>query len=201
MPVKITLQPGGCYHIFNRGNNRDNIFFEPDNYRYFLNLYAKHIKPITYTYAYALLPNHFHFLLKIKEEHLLPNKLWTDRQNNIYQPFSNCFNAYAKAINRVYHRVSSLFEDRFERIEVKSDMNFTRLVYYLHVNPQKHGYVKDFRDYPYTSYHSLLSDKPTSLERAAVLDWFGGREHFLQSHNLLHEDWLNDPGMIGFVDE
>ncbi len=38
----------------------------------------------------------------------------------------------------------------------------------------KHGFVSDFCDWLYSSYHTLLSDKPTRLERAAVLDWFGG---------------------------
>ena len=201
MPKKITLQPGGCYHIFNRGNNRENIFFESDNYRYFLNLYAKYINPIAETYAYALLPNHFHFLLKINDEEHLSEKIWTEHRNKIHQPFSNWFNAYAKATNLAYGRVSSLFEDRFERVKVKSDANFTRLIYYLHANPQKHKYVKDFRTYPHTSYHSLLSDKPTNLARETVLEWFGDKDHFLHCHEVLQEEWFIESGLVGFVDE
>jgi putative transposase len=153
-----------------------------------------------HTYAYALLPNHFHILLKIKDEQTLPTKVWSLQRNNIYQPFSNCFNAYAKAINVAYHRVSSLFEDRFERIQVTSDDYFTRLIYYIHVNPQKHGYVKDFRDYPHTSYHSLLSDQPTGLAREAVLDWLGGRENFLKAHDLLYQEWSPDSKWLGLDD-
>ena len=100
-----------------------------------------------------------------------------------------------------YGRVSSLFEDRFERVEIKSDANFTRLIYYIHANPQKHRWVKDFREYPHTSYRSMISGKPTSLERSAVLDWFGGKDLFLQCHEVLHQDWLNNSGLTGFVDE
>lgn len=67
----MTIQPlrfGQTYHIYNRGNNRENLFVEPRNYPYFLNLYAKHILPIAETYAYCLLPNHFHFAIRTRTE-------------------------------------------------------------------------------------------------------------------------------------
>ena len=60
----MTIQPlqfGQYYHIYNRGNNRENLFAEQRNYPYFLKLYAKHILPVAKTFAYCLLPNHFHF--------------------------------------------------------------------------------------------------------------------------------------------
>ncbi len=66
MTSPAPLQYGQYYHIYNRGNNRENIFIEERNYRYFLKLYAKYIEPIAHTYAYCLLRNHFHFLVRIK---------------------------------------------------------------------------------------------------------------------------------------
>jgi putative transposase len=62
----LQLQYGVAYHIYNRGNNRENVFVEERNYRHFLQLYAKYIEPVAWTYAYCLLRNHFHFLVKIK---------------------------------------------------------------------------------------------------------------------------------------
>ena len=65
----LTALRFGCYyHIFNRGINRENIFVEEDNYRYFRELFTNHILPIANLYAYCLLPNHFHLLLQIKAE-------------------------------------------------------------------------------------------------------------------------------------
>jgi putative transposase len=90
------------------------------------------------------------------------------------QQFSNCFNAYAKAINKAYGRTGSLFERPFGRIAVTSDAYFAQLVVYIHRNPEKHGLVDDFCDWPYSSYHALVSSKPTHLQRDDVLDWFGG---------------------------
>ncbi len=62
------LQPSQYYHIYNRGNNRENIFVSEENYRYFLKLYAVHIEPVADTYAYCLLKNHFHVLVRIKDQ-------------------------------------------------------------------------------------------------------------------------------------
>ena len=60
-------------------------------------------------------------------------------------------------------------------LEVTSERYCMRLVHYIHFNPQKHGFVADFREYPYSSYRAFFSDKPTKLEQSRVLAWFGGR--------------------------
>jgi putative transposase len=66
--IKAPLSPGGYYHIFNRGNNGENVFLEKRNYPYFLSLYTKYIEPIAETFAFCLLRNHFHLLVRIKTE-------------------------------------------------------------------------------------------------------------------------------------
>ena len=62
------LVPGMYYHIYNRGNNSENLFLEKRNYPYFLSLYDKHITPVADTHAYGLLRNHFHVAGRIKTE-------------------------------------------------------------------------------------------------------------------------------------
>ena len=61
------LHPGVIYHIYNRGVNGETIFKEKRNYEYFINLYVKHIQPVADTYAFCLLPNHFHSLGEIRD--------------------------------------------------------------------------------------------------------------------------------------
>jgi putative transposase len=56
------------YHIYNRGVNGENIFFEERNYEHFLNLYNKHIEPVCDLFAYCLLRNHFHVSVRVKSE-------------------------------------------------------------------------------------------------------------------------------------
>jgi putative transposase len=60
------LTPAKMYHIYNRANGRERLFIEEENYGFFLQRVTKFILPIAEIYAYCLLPNHFHFLLRIK---------------------------------------------------------------------------------------------------------------------------------------
>ena len=189
----IPLQYGQYYHIYNRGNNRENIFVEERNYRYFLQLYLKYIEPIAWTFAYCLLRNHFHFLVRIKDLTGDPPESSIDddplghlsglvRLPNPSRQFSHFFNAYTRTINHTYQRTGALFQRPFGRIPVTTDACFARLIVYIHQNPHKHGFVEDFRDWPYSSYHTLLSDKPTHLQRDTVLSWFNGPQGVAALH-------------------
>ena len=110
------LESGMFYHIYNRGTNREDIFVQERNYRYFLQLYVKHIEPAAETYAYCLLKNHFHVLVRIKDAEAQNPKGLERPLGSI--AFSNFFNAYAKAINKAYGRTGSLFQHPFGRIPV-----------------------------------------------------------------------------------
>ncbi|MDX5437746.1 MAG: transposase [Pontibacter sp.] len=185
MQQTVFLEPDKFYHVYTRGNNKESIFKEEENYFYFLQLFRKYISPYVYTYAYCLLPNHIHFLIKIKPEEYftvhVPDS--NDLINiNLQRQFSHLFNAYTKAINKRYNRTGSLFQERFRRKEVISEVYFTRLVYYIHFNPQHHSLIEDFSDWPYSSYHSLLSKGRTLLQRENVLKWFGGRDWYRKFH-------------------
>jgi putative transposase len=173
------LQRGRTYHIYNRGVNRENIFCEERNYRYFLQLYARHVAPIAETYAYCLLGNHFHFLVRIRAPSEVEDPATTKEPSRC---FSNLFNAYAKALNKARDRTGTLFQRPFGRIEVTSDGYLAWLVVYINQNAQKHGFVDDFRDWPYSSYRAYLSAKPTQLQREEVLRWFNGPEGFAMAH-------------------
>jgi putative transposase len=157
---------------------------------YFLRLYQKYICPIARTYAYALLPDHFHFLITIRSIEELPDPIATCPRK-LSLAFGNLQNAYAKAFNSRYKRVSSLFEDRFERVPVNSEERYTYLIFYLHFNPQKHKIVKDYSQYNYTSYSTLLTDADTFLEREQVMEWFGGRENFIEAHDSFGKGFSN----------
>ncbi|MEA5459064.1 hypothetical protein VB796_08450 [Arcicella sp. LKC2W] len=100
----------------------------------------------------------------------------------ISKQFSDFFNSYAQAINKANNRTGKLFEEPFRRILVNNDAYFTELIYYIHHNPQKHGFVNDFRAYPHSSYHAHLSKALTKLKRDEVLQWFGNKSEFERFH-------------------
>ncbi|VAW43169.1 hypothetical protein MNBD_CHLOROFLEXI01-5362 [hydrothermal vent metagenome] len=183
------------YHIYNRGNNGETIFRQPENYLYFLKLFVKHFHLHVLTYAYCLMPNHFHFLLHIRsrEEIVAAYRRAETQTPRVLetlgvlvpepsQAFGNVCNAYTKAINKRFQRTGSLFENPFDRIEVTNNRYFCNLITYIHHNPQTHGFVDDFRDWPYTSYDAILTEKPSRVARADVLDWFGSKHEFVEAH-------------------
>ena len=222
------------YHIYNRGNNRENIFIQERNYTHFMNLYAKYIEPITDTFAYCLLRNHFHVSVRTKSEEEIKETLKVSlanqkhvRQDNfasgqanqskrplgfingkplgsdmlgtdyLSQQFSNFFNAYAKSINNAYDRTGSLFQHPFGRVPITTDRQFWNIIAYIHQNPQKHKFVEDFRDWKWSSYGVLLSEKPTKLNRDVVMEWFGGKQEYLD----LHEQWVSDADATWFAED
>lgn len=204
------LEPDRIYHIYNRGINGENIFKEERNYRYFLEKYAKYVEPIADTFAYCLLKNHFHIAIRTKSEKeiidfYVKKKSSTNNVGKVLnlayvepiidinakipsasyiisKQLSFLFNGYAQAINKANNRTGGLFEEPFRRILVDTDAYFTELVYYIHHNPQRHGFVKDFKVYPHSSYHSHLSQAVTRLRRDEVWDWFGSRDQFEKFH-------------------
>jgi hypothetical protein len=98
----------------------------------------------------------------------------------ISKQFGILFGTYTKAINKTTSRSGTHFEGRFKRKPVTNNCYFKALVAYIHQNPQKHGLIADFRDWPYSSYKTLFSDKPTQLDREATLSWFDGRINLMQ---------------------
>jgi len=164
------------YHIYNRGNNKDLIFFEDENYRYFLNKFKKYVSPFCDVYAYCLMPNHFHYFLR------------ADDEQQFEKGIKNFFISYSKAINKKYDRVGALFQGRYKASEITSESYFTRIITYIHQNPLVAGLVKNMEDYRYSSYAAYLSNKETLIKKQAVLDWFGGLDGFIDDHKIVVED-------------
>ena len=191
---KIELKPGNCYHIFNRGNNRRLIFGTTDEYEQFILYLKKYIATIAWIYAYALLPDHFHLVVTIKDKKLWP-KVWREKPGIVARSFGLLQNAYAKYyLYRHREQVSGLFERSFERILVDNDAYFKNLILYMHKNPLKYGQAVQFEHYPWTSYHDLCSNEnDTFLDREYVWSAFRGRESFIKTHAKLDRLLWDDP--------
>lgn len=178
-----TLEEGETYHIYNRGINSEDIFKEKRNYYYFLDKYKEYCSDILEIYAYALLKNHFHLMVKIKENILVTRRDGKGEiEINASKQLSHFFNSYAQSYNASYNRHGKLLEEPFRRNHVDSDDYFTALILYIHFNAQHHGFVENYRDWEFTSWHSYLNDEKTFLEKSTVIDWFGNIERFMNAH-------------------
>lgn len=193
------LEFGNYYHIYNRGINSENIFKENRNHEYFLMLYNKHIDPIAETLAWCLLKNHFHLLVRIRtSEEILESQREHEIKKIIppHQSFGNLFNAYTKSINKSYSRHGALFERPFKRKLIDNDSYLRSVIKYIHNNPVNHGFCEHPIEYPWSSYLTCVSEKPTKLKREKIISLFENIESLKAFHskkenfNFL-EDFLN----------
>ena len=180
------IQPlieGQYFHIYNRGVNGEDIFKEQRNYYYFLQQYIFYCSDVLETCAYALLKNHFHLLVYVKENVLVSKHNGQGMiQLNASKQLSHFFNSYAQSVNKAGNRTGPLFESPFERKLIDDDSYLTSMIYYCHYNARLHEFVKDFKEWEYSSYHTILENNNNFLASQKVLDWFGGVVAFEKAH-------------------
>jgi len=184
----VPLLPGEKYHILSRAIGNEQLFLTEENYRFFLARYKKYISPVADTYCFCLLSNHFHFLVKIKEAPAIFSMLGKQIAEEqlpaiISRQFSKLLNSYAKAYNKANFRKGALFIDFLRRVSIEKDTQFGATVFYIHKNPVHHGYCDTLEKWKWSSYNTLLTQKPTMLLRDEVLDWFGGIKGFIDYHS------------------
>ena len=168
----IPLYKNGIYHIYNRGNGNEKLFYEKENYYYFLRQYDKFISELVDTFAFCLLPNHFHLLVRIK--HANPEI--------ITETFRKFFISYSMSVNKQQQRRGSLFKRGFKRKLIEDEKYLYAVVYYIQANPVHHGLVDNLTNYNYSSYGILAGEKETKLKKKTVIDWFGSKEKFIDFH-------------------
>ena len=141
-------------------------------------------------WAYCLIPNHFHFLIKVKSEEEL-TKLLRPEQGAITEMISNQFRilfiSYTKSFNKVYTRNGSLFQKPFKHILVDSQSYLFALIHYIHHNPIHHNFTDTFNDWTYSSYLALIGNGSTKVDRNSVLDLFGDKNEFMAFHNQMKD--------------
>lgn len=175
MANKVLLHPGDYYHVYNRGNNYQQTFFCKADYDNFLFRWKKYIQPVAKTYAYCLLPNHFHALVQIRPE----LKDLRNGAHTILRAWTNLFIAYSRVTQERHQTHGVIFHKPFKRRQMNADTDFDKTLIYILLNPIKHGLVNDFRQYAHSAAGALLSNRETLLEREEVLLRFGGRESLL----------------------
>lgn len=210
------LQPNCSYHIFNHANGFENIFIEDENYRFFLDKYNQYILPIAETYAYCLLPNHFHLVVRIRRREVLEEVFRNFKSTNfskvqnfgkvevtdnmieyyISKQFANLFSCYTQSFNKVNKRRGSLFLKNFRREPIKNKAYFMNAVIYTHRNPVHHAFCDRYTDWSYTSFCEIKERNSQIIEVDKLLRMFGGRDSFIdlheQSANKFRESLIAD---------
>ena len=201
MKYFIPLESEKYYHIFNRAIGNEKLFKNEENYLYFLKKFKEYINPIAESFSYVLMPNHFHFLIYVKNKNeiyhhykelpskkeipsIIPkNEFEFDRF--VMQQFSNFFNSYTKSFNKKFHRKGALFIDYLKRSLIENEEYLKNVILYIHQNPIHHKYINRLEEWKYSSYLALTSSKHTSLKRDEVINIFKNLENFIFEHTIL----------------
>ncbi len=160
------------YHVFNRGANKEAIFFGSDNYRFCLGLVEKHRKECSVSImAYCLMPNHYHFLIR------------QDIGGSISKFLQTTFNSYTQAVNIQQNRSGTLFQGRAKARRVDDDSAALHLVRYFHLNPVEAGMV----------------DTPDSWEFSDYRVWCGQALPLVTDLRLRDAEFTNVGDYVNFV--
>ena len=193
--IIIPLFPDKIYHIYNHAVGKDLLFESEADYNYFMSKFAQYIVPVCEVFAYCLMPNHFHFALRTKDDDVLKvyyNKLKVKQPDVIRKlateidytsillsrSFSNFFNTYAKHCNVIRNRMGTLFKRAFRRKEIDDMIYFRTLLRYIHQNPVQAGLTDSLAVWKYSSYKDLTGKSETFLQRNYVLEVFDDLNNF-----------------------
>lgn len=187
------IAQGSIVHIYNRGNNREDIFRDEQDYRAFLfrlglalgfeekELIEHPLTSVPYSriritnskrdsfrlYAFSLLKNHFHILIEQCSE------------TPISQLILKAFTSYAKYVNKKYGRVGHIFQDQFKSVVMESDAQLMWTSGYIHMNAVKDGFVTHPAQHQWSSYNDYVNDRNLPIVQTDfLLSSFGSKENF-----------------------
>ncbi len=189
----LPLLPNHHFHLYNRAVGNELLFRNEENYRYFLRKMKEYILPVAQIWTYSLMPNHFHLLVKIRDDSEIEAYYKLEKRKDydpaaqlisdfIMEQFSNWLNGYAKAYNKMYARQGALFLDYLKRSMAHDDNDITSFIFYIHKNAVHHRVTRQIGEWKYDGYPSLICNSHTDLARSEVIDWFGSVERLIQFH-------------------
>ena len=178
--------PDKMYHFYNRGNDKVKIFYNRENYFYFLRKVKKHMLPNCEILAYCLMTNHFHFLLNTKENL---------KDNSLNKAIGIILSSYSKAINKQENRTGSLFQQHSDAIDLEQnsykrttgDMATNEYPFicfnYIHQNPYVAGIVKKMEDWEFSSFKVNHQQKYWNITKNNFS--FVAHIHYIRNHQIL----------------
>jgi putative transposase len=166
----MNIQQPGIYHIYNRGNNQQTIFFNEDNYFYFLRKCHRYLKPVSEILAWCLMKNHFHFLIEVTDKSIEPIKSGGITMPAITNGFRLLQSSYAKGINKQEDRTGNLFQQKTKAKLVSGEDDYSvTAFFYIHQNPVVAGLIDTAANWTYSSfkdYTGLRTGTLCNKERA-----------------------------------
>lgn len=178
------------YHLYNRGLNKDELFRDDVDYRYFEGLLQRHIsiaptadsngklylflRPEIDLVSYCLMPNHFHMLVYIRTDSAATRLM------------RSVITAYTMYFNRKYKRRGPLYENRFKAVPIVAEDQLMHITRYIHLNHW------DYKSWPWSSYRDYLAEHPRNwIAPQSILELFDSTQkyqEFVDDYNQLQRE-------------
>lgn len=182
-------------HIYNRGNNKEKIFFDEQDYRAFLfrlglclgfteeELNKEKLIAMPYSririidtdkknfklHAFCLMPNHFHLLIEQNSD------------TQVSKLISKLCTSYAMYLNKKHKRVGHVFQDQFKAVLIENDSQLMWTSAYIHMNPVKDKLVKKPENYKWSSYNDFASERNLPIiNKGFLLELFGSSKNLIK---------------------
>ena len=199
----MLIEKGHIYHIYNQGNNRQKIFFNRENYFFFLGKMKEYILPYTDIMVWCLMPNHFHWMVYVRETDIFRSRGATQSRTptisdniSFNKSIGILLASYTRAINNQENITGSLFREKtkaecltafngitpsFYNTEFGTIMNITdpekeypQICFnYIHNNPVKAGLVKSAEDWEFSSFQDICGMRNGKLINRERINEFG----------------------------
>lgn len=189
------FEEGEFYHVYNRSVDKKPLFIHEGNNHFFLLKLAHFLKDVASIYAYCLLENHFHLLIKISDDlsafrilHKVEDTI--SAHTIVSRQFRRFFQSYSLKFNFQQKRCGTLFQTPFKRSLVKNHQYLIHLIYYIHTNAQKHQLAEDFKNWEWSSYYHILSAEDEIIAQT-ILNWFGNKTGYINFHHPRVTDFDN----------
>jgi putative transposase len=208
MPVSELLKspfvPNNYYHLVFKSIDGILLFQQAADYRIFLERFKQFTNVVFDNWAYCLLSNHAHFIIKTKPvETIIKNiaetelskqtvsmkKLLTATASEIIfdemieRQVNSFMVSFANFTKNKYRHHGGLFQKPFKRLKIDTDAWLQTAIIYIHINPLKHKVFYNCTDYPYSSYPAFTGATAGYCVKEEVLHFFGGLNQFIQLHN------------------
>ena len=164
-PLRIEF-PGAVYHVTSRGNAKQVIFLENEDYHKFLEVLSTVVERFNWLcHAYCLMKNHYHLMIETPE-------------GNLSRGMRQLNGVYTQVFNQRHIRVGHLFQGRYKAILVEKDTHLLSLCRYIILNPLRAGFVKRPEEWRWSSYLPTIGEakKPPFLTTEWILSQFGKRK-------------------------
>jgi len=168
------------YHVMLRGINQQIIFNEDEDFQRFLET-LKDCKAISgyKVFAYCLMNNHVHLLIKTGKEEL-------------GQVLKRIGVRYVTYYNWKYFRRGHLFQDRYKSEPIEDDKYFLTVLRYIHQNPIKAGIVQLVEEYKHSSYHEYIGKSSNTITDINFAIDMLGKDEFIRFNNEANDDFCMD---------